>query len=452
MSTHCDVIIIGAGTAGEACALRLTQGGKRVTLVEQDLIGGETAYWAAIPSTTLLGPANLRWRQQQAAGLPSAAPGWPSVVATQVAQQGRQDDPSRAAALRQAGITFVRGRARILGPGRVDAGFDVLMADDIVIATGSEPRIPTLPGLLKSGYWTNREATTASSQPESVIIVGGGAQAVELAEMFRLYGTEVTVLNRSDRLLRHEDAEVGELVEQHLRQKGIRVVQGGHAEHVARSADGSYTVTLAGGMRVHGQRLVIATGRQPRTEDLGLESVGAHVGERGVTVDAHCRAAEGVWAAGDVTGIARYTHVALYQARIVADALLGHPHPAYYTSVPRVLFIDPQVAATGLTLAETSDRELDVESITVALSTRPDHAAATGGLMRGALTLCADRTRKVLVGAWAVAPDASEWIHLAVLAVRAAIPLPVLRDTVEQFPMFSDPYIRALDQLEAKVG
>jgi len=468
MSERFDAIVIGAGISGETCARRLAHAGMRVALVERERIGGECAYWASIPCAPLLGPANPLWRAQQLAGVASPALGWPrSLLSREAILTYLQEDAAQINTMTtRTGDTFILGEARLAGPGRVDVGPLHLEAAHIVIATGGAPRIPAIPGLAAMGYWTPREATTATAVPPSVVVLGGEAQAVELGQMFRLCGAEVTLITQRSGLIDHEDPEIGQLLVQHLQEHGSRVLLGRAVVRAERGADGAdetCQLVLADGARVRARQVIVATGRVPRTEGLGLERAGVRVGPRGVLVDDSCQAAEGVWAVGDVTGVAPLSHLAQYQARVAADAILGWAHPADYVAVPRVLFTDPQVAATGLTCAQLRAQGVDALSVTVDLAgPRRQHGqlrhappvASTPSYQPPGerLTLQADRTRGILVGAWAVAPEAGEWIYLAALAIRAAIPLAVVRDMLEQFPAFGDVYLSAIDQLLAALS
>jgi dihydrolipoamide dehydrogenase len=453
MGERFDAVVIGAGISGETCAHRLRHAGMRVALIEHDRIGGETAYWASIPCAPLFGPANPLWRAQQAAGIASPAIGWPRGLLSREAVLQYLQEAAQIEALSREGGAFFRGEARLAAPGRVEIGPQQLEAAQIVIATGSAPRIPAIPGLAAVGFWTSREATMAGAVPPSVVILGGEAQAIELGQMFRLFGADVTLISRHGVLVRHEDPDVGELMAQHLRQQGIRVLLGRAVERAERADDEASALTLDDGARVRGHQVVVASGRVPRTDGLGLERVGAQLTPRGIQVDAYCRAAEGVWAIGDVTGVAPLSHLAQYQARVVADAMLGRAHPADYVAVPRVLFTDPQVAATGLSRAQLREQGLDALTVTMDLAEHRgrhgDHGAPVAAHHPAGerLTLHADRTRGVLVGAWAVAPEAGEWIQFAALAIRAAIPLAVARDMLEQFPAFGDVYVSAFDRL-----
>ena len=459
-----DAIIIGSGIGGGTCARRLRDGGMRVALIERERIGGETARWASIPSATLLGPANLLWRMREAAGVKSPSVTGGSGVADGVTYHGdaleQLTDETQVARLRHEGMDVFQGDATIMGPGRIEVGGQSLETERIVIATGSEPHIPAIEGLADTGYWTAREAVAFSSLPQHVVILGGsGTHAIELAQMFRMYSSEVTLVSSAERLIPQEDPALGELIAQRLHQSAVRVLLGRSALRVEPGPEGTRVVTLDDGTRVQGQALVVAMARAPRVAGLGLEHTGAQMTGQGIRVDPYCRAAAGIWAVGDVTGSGPYIHLAQYQARIAADDILGRPHPASYVSVPRIAFTDPQVAATGLTLTQAREQGIDVASLTIDLSDTPFHpespanhsdaerSPSTRDEGNGKLTLHADRGRGVLIGAWAVAPDAGEWIQLAVFALRAEAPLSVLYDMLEQFPSFSEVYLQAVERL-----
>lgn len=447
MSEQFDAVVIGAGIAGETCAQRLRDAGRSVALVERDLIGGECAYWASIPSKTLFGPANLLWRAQQIAGIHSPAVGGPHGTIPRDALLPALDDAAQMDALQRTGIVVIRGNARVLSAGRIEVAGRLLETEHLVLATGSAPRIPDIAGLAASGYWTNREATAFKALPQSVLVLGGESQAIELAQMFRLFGADVTLITKAARLIAHEDAEAAALITRYLYQSGIRVLVDHSLTEVARDDEGAYVALLDTGERIVVQALVVAGSRMPRTMALGDGGDEARVTERGIQVDERCRAAEGIWAIGDVTGVLPLSHIALYQAHIAADDILGQTHPAQYLSVPRIYFTEPQIAATGLTLAGIQERQRPVSSVTVALGGSVPRALGLHKDLQGQLTLHADRERGVLVGAWAVAPDASEWIQLAALAIRAAIPLAIFHDTLEQFPAFNEPCRVALEYL-----
>jgi dihydrolipoamide dehydrogenase len=447
MSETFDVVVLGAGPGGEVAADRLRAGGLRVALVERELIGGECAYWACIPSKTLLRPPEAREEADRAAGLDRPALGFADAAAYRDVMIRGLDDSRQVRGYEEQGVAVVKGAGRIAGPGRVDVAGRSLRTERIVVATGSDQRIPPIDGLREAGFWTNREATTLSEVPSTVVVLGGGASGIESAQMLRRYGAEVTLVQSGDRLLPREDPRVGELVAEALRADGIDVRVGARASAVTRQ-DGRRTVRLDDGSEVEGEQLLVATGRAPRVDGLGLESVGIEPRPRGIAVDERCRAAEGVWAIGDVTGAMPFTHVAKYQARVVAADILGEPARVDLRSVPRVVFCDPEVGAVGLGEAQARAQGLRLAAARVRLPEVIARPWTYEQDPRGELALLADRDREVLVGAWAVGAQASEWIHYAALAIKTEAPLAVLRDSVAQFPSFTEGYLYALDRLE----
>jgi len=357
------------------------------------------------------------------------------------------DDSEQVEGYERQGVTVIKGAARIAGPGRVEVGDRVLKTERIVIATGSDPVIPPIDGLEEAGYWTNREATTVSELPSSLVVLGGGPVGVELAQLFRRFGVDVTLVQSPDRLLNREDPAVGELIGEVLAEEGIDVRLGARAERVRR--DGARrVVALAGGDEVTGHEVLVATGRTARVEGIGLENVGVEPGPQGVPIDGRCRAADGVWAIGDVTGVMPFTHVGMYQARIAVADIAGGTAEADYSAIPRVVFSDPEIAAVGLTQEQAREQDLDVVTSRVSLPEVIARPWTYERDPRGELGLVADRGRGVLVGAWAVAPLAGEWIHQAALAVKTRTPLAVLLDTVAQFPTFSEAFLKGLERLE----
>jgi pyruvate/2-oxoglutarate dehydrogenase complex dihydrolipoamide dehydrogenase (E3) component len=323
----------------------------------------------------------------------------------------------------------------------------VLETDRIIVATGSDPRIPPIDGLEQAGYWTNREATTLSELPDSVVVLGGGPVGLELGQFLRRMGVAVTLVEAADRLIPREEPTISERILEILRDEGIDVRLGVAAEQ-ARREDGKRVLRLADGSEVAGQELIVAIGRSPRVQGLGLEAVGVQAAPEGVAIDERCRAAEGMWAIGDATGVMPFTHVGMYQARIAAADIAGRQARADYTAIPRVVFSDPEIAAVGLTAEQARERGIDVASAHVALADAIARPWTFERDPRGDLGVLADRERGVLVGAWALAPLAGEWIHYAALAIKAQIPLAVLADTVAQFPTYTEGYLKAIEQLE----
>jgi dihydrolipoamide dehydrogenase len=448
MSERFDAVVIGSGPAGEVAISRLAEQGLRVALCERELIGGECAYWACIPSKTLLRPAEAQAEARRVAGVSEPGTDWPQVAKYRDFMIRDLDDTNQETGYRDQGVEVHRGEARINGPGRVEVAGTVLETDRIVIATGSDARIPAIDGLEQTGYWTNREATTLKELPTSIVVLGGGPVGIELGQFFVRFGTKVTLAQSAERLIDREDPAVSALIADALREDGIELRTGAHATS-ARREDGERVLVLDDGTEARGQELLIATGRSPRVENLGLQSVGIEADPKGITVDERCRAADGVWAVGDVTGVMPFTHVGMYQARIASADIAGHPARADYSAIPRVVLSDPEIAAVGLTEQQARAEHIDVATSRVELAeaiARPWTYQENPG---GALGLLADRRRKVLIGAWAVAPLAGEWIHQAALAIKAQIPLEVLRDTVAQFPTFSEAHLKGVERLNA---
>jgi pyruvate/2-oxoglutarate dehydrogenase complex dihydrolipoamide dehydrogenase (E3) component len=446
LSGRYDAVVIGAGPGGEVVVERLAAAGMKLALVERELIGGECAYWACIPSKTLLRPPEVRAEASRAAGVDLPEQHWAKVVEYRDYMIRHLDDSDEVKSYRDQGVDVYKGAGRLAGPGTVNVGEDTLSAERIVIATGSDAAVPPIDGLEEAGYWTNREATTLAELPASVAILGGGPVGTELGQFLRRFGVQVTLVEASPHLVEREDPEVSELLAAALRDDGIDVRLGARAESVSRR-DGRVELTLSDGEPVTAERLLVATGRRPRLPQ-GLETAGVEAGEKGIEVDERCRAGDGVWAVGDVTGAMPFTHVAKYQARIAVEDILGRPARASYSGIPRVVFTDPEVAAVGLTAAQARERGIALSSARVRLPEQIARPWTYEQDPRGELGLLADREREVLVGAWAVAPLASEWIHQAALAIRAEIPLGVLRDTVPQFPTFTEGYLKALEALE----
>jgi dihydrolipoamide dehydrogenase len=441
-----DVVILGAGPAGEVAANTLLKGGKRIALVEEEVIGGECTNWGCIPSKTLLRPTELKGQSTRAAGVRTPELEWARLSAYRDFMVSNHDDSKRIAGYEKRGVTVVKGGGTIAGPGRVEAKGRVLETDAIVVATGADAVIPPIPGLAEIGYWTNREVTALTEIPESVVFIGGGVVSVELSQFLARFGSRVTIVQGPPRLADREDARIGELLGEILAGDGIELLLGKRAVGV-RAESGERIVELDTGEEARGHELVVATGRRPRTQGIGLETVGVEPGKRGIEVDERCRAADGLWAIGDVTGVAMFTHVGKYQGRIAAMDILGKPAQADYRAVPRVVFTDPELAAVGLSEEGAREAGLNVLTATADLPTAIARPYTYEEDPRGTFSVVVDADRDVLVGAWAVAPLASEWIHTAVLAIRAEIPIPVLEDTIAQFPTFSEAFGFALRSL-----
>ena len=437
---RCDVIVLGVGTCGEDAALRLMRAGLDVVGVEANLIGGECPYWACLPTKSLVRSANLVAESRRANDLVGSVEietDW-SVVAQRLRAEvtGGWDDSYGEQRFSAAGGRLVRGWGHIVAPRTVQVGETFYEArEGILLATGSSPFIPPIPGLSEVGCWTNREAVAAESLPESLAIIGGGPVGVELGQVFARFGVAVSIIEGRDRLLGNEEPEISHLVAAALEADGVELRLDNTVREVALSA-GSKIVRLSGGGSVRTEEIMVAAGRTVDAESLGVESMGAEVENGFVKTDELMKAADGLWAIGDVTGEGLLTQVGLYQGSIAVEAILGgDPSPAEYSIMPRAIFTDPEVGAVGLTEAQAHEQGYQTRVVTKDLqSTFRGWLHRTGN--EGVIKLVADESEGVLIGASVVGPTASDLLGFLSLAIKSRTPVQELANMIYAFPTF----------------
>jgi dihydrolipoamide dehydrogenase len=442
-----DVVVIGAGPAGEVAAGRLGEAGLEVAIVEEHLVGGECSYYACMPSKALLRPGQMAAEMHRIDGMPSGNLDVGAVLARRDEVIHDLDDSVQLPWLEQRGVTLVRGRGRLDGEKRIRVGDDALVARQaVVVATGSGAAMPPIPGLQEARPWGNREATTAKEPPESLVVLGGGVVGVELAQAWASLGTRVTVIEGLNRLISREEPFACELVEAALRELGVDVRRGTKAVSVSREGDGDVTVALEDGTSASGTQLLVAVGRRPHTDGLGLETVGLEPGKAlEVGEDLRSPTHDWLYAIGDCNGRALLTHMGKYQGRIAADVILGKNARVVSDGQlsPRVIFTDPQVAAVGHTLASAEEAGLQVRALDVATSANAG-SSFIGRNAPGTSRLVVD-DRGVIVGATFTGVEVAESLHAATIAVACELRLEQLVHAVPTFPTRSELWLKLLE-------
>lgn len=434
---HYDAVVLGGGTAGELVATGLARAGRDVALVERRLVGGVSPYFACVPSKSLL----LSARRGET---------WEMALARRDALTGRRRDDPAAARMAEAGVTVLRGRGHVVEPGAIDVDGVRHGYDDLVVCTGSEPVVPAVDGLGDVPVWTSDEALSVPDLPRRLVILGGGPVGCEMAQVYASFGSQVTLVEASGRLLAGEAPFTGEVLADALRRMGVDLRLGAAASNAGRK-DTGLRLWLSDGGTVDADRVLAAAGRRPRVEGLGLENLGVAVAPgHGLPVDETCRVpseAGRVWAAGDVTGVARTAHAARYQARVVLSNLLGRRRTTDYRAIPRVVYTTPTVYSVGISPRQAD--ELGIDLCTAGYDLAATARAAVEADERGRVELYADRSRGLLVGAAVAGLYAEEWMSEITLAIRAETPLSLLTDVVHAFPTYGESVEAPLRELAA---
>ncbi|MDX6277343.1 MAG: hypothetical protein QOJ72_1471 [Nocardioidaceae bacterium] len=434
---NCDVVVVGLGPGGEALVARLAKAGLSVVAVEAELVGGECPYWGCIPSKMLIRAANAleeARRVEKLAGSVSVTPDF-SIVAKRIRDEATDnwDDTVAADRITDAGATLVRGHGRLVGDRTVEVGDQTFTAaKGVVLNTGTTASVPPIPGLADSPYWTNREALKNDVAPASLIVIGGGAIGLELAQAYSRFDTQVTVLDVAPRILAPEEPESSELLAGVFEAEGIAVHAGITIDRVDH--DGERFAVTCGDATYEAEKLLVAAGRKSRLDGIGLETVGVEA-DRFLTVDDSMQVKEGLWAIGDIVGRGAFTHLSMYHAERVARTILGEEQQPYDTSFPRVTFTDPEVGGVGMTESQARDKGINIR---VGLT---DLAASSRGFVHGVgndglIKIVIDEDRDVIVGATSAGPAGGETLAALAFAVRAEIPVATLKNTVYAYPTF----------------
>jgi pyruvate/2-oxoglutarate dehydrogenase complex dihydrolipoamide dehydrogenase (E3) component len=457
-----EVVVLGAGSAGEYVSGKLADAGRTVALIEKLRVGGECPFVSCVPSKAMLRSAQARGDTRHlvdrgGSAVPASLGENEAAYRTAAARRDRlandRHDDGHAARAEERGITLIRGAGRVTRPGVVEVGGREVGYQNLVVTTGSEPVVPPIAGLDTVTTWTSDRALSEPKRPASVAILGGGPIGCEFAQIYRGFGAAVTVIESMPRLLSAEPPAISDAMAGALRDGGVHLRLDATVKAAEPTDSGATRIVFTGGPPLEAERLILAVGRRPVTEGLGLDRLGIEPDAKGaLEVDSRCRVKGHlrVWAAGDVTGIAPYTHGADYQALVIGQNLLGQDYTADYRAMPRVVYTDPPMASTGLT--ETQARAAGIDVVTAAMDLAELVRANTDGGPGGTLILVADRKRGVLVGAAGLGAGADDWISEASLAIRAEVPITTWADVVHPFPTHAQVFEQPLRDLAAQVS
>jgi pyruvate/2-oxoglutarate dehydrogenase complex dihydrolipoamide dehydrogenase (E3) component len=441
MSERVDVVVIGLGVGGEAVASQLAEAGLNVLGIENRLVGGECPYWGCVPTKMMTRAAGLLAEARRIpgmAGTSSVTPDW-TPVAQRIRKEATDNWDDRVAVERfeKKGGHFIRGAGKLAGPGRVEVdGVTYEASRAVVLSTGTSAVIPPIPGLSEVAYWTNREAIEVEQLPASLAVLGGGAIGLELAQVYARFGVQVTIIEGMDHVLAIEEPEAGAVLAEVLQRDGIELCLNAKTQAVRKEGSSTIAITLDGGRQVNAERLLVATGRRANLKDLGLETIGLDPSARSIEVDPQLRAADGLWAVGDITGKGAFTHVAIYQAAIAVRDVLGKPGPgADYSALPRVTFTDPEVGAAGITEATARKQGINVKTgLQKASVTSRGWIFGPGN--DGFIKVVLDADRGTIVGATSMGPRGGDILGIFELAIRARIPAEELNHLIYAYPTF----------------
>jgi dihydrolipoamide dehydrogenase len=446
-----DVVVVGAGPAGEVAAGRLAEKGLDVAIVEDRLVGGECSFWACMPSKALLRPYEALAEVKRIPGAADAVTGelnTPAVLKRRDEIIHDLSDDAQLPWLNDRDITLIRGHGRISGERRITVEDEEIEAKRaVILATGSGPKVPPIPGLQEFDCaWTNRDATIAKEIPERLVVLGGGVVGVELSQAFQTLGSQVTLIEGARRLLPNEEEFACAQVTEALSGYGVDIRTGQKAEGITPNDDGSVTVTTTDGSTAIGDKVLVALGREPLTKDLGLEVVGLEPGEL-IGVDAHNQVPGHDWlyAIGDINGKALFTHMGKYQARVTADHLTGHSHVLAHGAdgklSPRVIFTEPQVAAVGHTEESAREAGLEIEIVETGTSANAG-GSFYGRNAPGTTRWIVDRERRIVVGCTITGAEVADFLHAATIAIVGEVSVERLRHAVPSFPTRSEIWLK----------